>query len=74
MDPVLMRSLYWWWPITPIHYISGIVYKAKRNSYPLWEKNITDTNPEDTLKLWTVPGTFISMIYRITDSKHAESS
>ena len=36
--------------------------------------NITDTNPGDMAKLWCVSGSYISEIYRITITKHAEYS
>ena len=38
----------------------------------LMGKNIDGTKPNDMLRIWIISGTYISMIYRTTISKHAE--
>ena len=38
----------------------------------LMGKNMGGTNPDEMLKIWNISGTYISMVYRTTISKHAE--
>ena len=40
----------------------------------LMGKNMSDIDPEDMLKLWCISSKFISLIYRITISNHADST
>ena len=45
------------------------VLQGEEKFLTLMGKNIMNTDPDDMLKIWTISGYYISMMYRITISK-----